>query len=148
MKHDLLITGISQLVTAEGAGPRRGRDMSAVKLVENAAIAVSSGRIAWTGRESDWSGETAAKWDVSGHSVVPGLVDPHTHAVWAGDRLNDFEARTSGKSYESILAAGGGIWSEGGRILRPVRRRPLLLCAAALLAFLRGGPPPDEFKPA
>ena len=111
MKHDLLITGISQLVTAEGAGPRRGRDMSAVKLVENAAIAVSSGRIAWTGRESDWSGETAAKWDVSGHSVVPGLVDPHTHAVWAGDRLNDFEARTSGKSYESILAAGGGIWS-------------------------------------
>jgi imidazolonepropionase len=39
------------------------------------------------------------------------LIDPHTHAVWAGDRLNDFEARTSGASYESILAAGGGIRS-------------------------------------
>ncbi len=46
-----------------------------------------------------------------GCAVVPGLVDPHTHSVWAGDRLNDFEARTSGSTYESILAAGGGIRS-------------------------------------
>jgi imidazolonepropionase len=43
--------------------------------------------------------------------VVPGLVDPHTHAVWAGDRLSDFEARTAGATYEEILAAGGGIRS-------------------------------------
>ncbi len=42
---------------------------------------------------------------------MPGLIDPHTHAVWAGDRLNDFEARTSGSTYEEILAAGGGIRS-------------------------------------
>ncbi len=43
--------------------------------------------------------------------MVPGLIDPHTHAVWAGDRLQDFDARTSGVTYEEILAAGGGIWS-------------------------------------
>ena len=111
MKHDLLITGISQLVTAEGPGPKRGRAMRAVKLIEQAAIATSSGAITWTGKESDWTGEAASTVDVGNRAVMPGLVDPHTHAVWAGDRLNDFEARTSGVTYEAILAAGGGIRS-------------------------------------
>lgn len=111
MKHDLLITGISQLVTAEGAGPKRGRAMRAVKIVEQAAIAISSGLISWTGKERDWAGEAATTIHLDGRAVVPGLVDPHTHAVWAGDRLNDFEARTSGSTYEAILAAGGGIRS-------------------------------------
>ena len=111
MKHDLLITGISQLATAEGSEPKRGREMRALKIVENAAVAVSSGQIAWTGKEKDWTGDAAARWDAARRAVVPGLVDPHTHAVWAGDRFDDFEARTSGQTYEAILAAGGGIWS-------------------------------------
>lgn len=111
MKIDLLITGISQLVTAEGAGPKRGAAMREVKLVERAAIAISSGLITWTGKEHDWTGEAATTINLDGRAVVPGLVDPHTHAVWAGDRLSDFEARTSGATYESILAAGGGIRS-------------------------------------
>lgn len=111
MKQDLLIRGISQLVTAEGAGPKRGRAMRDVKIVPQAAIAVSSGRITWTGKESDWIGEAESTVDVGGCAVVPGLIDPHTHAVWAGDRLDDFEARTSGATYEAILAGGGGIRS-------------------------------------
>jgi imidazolonepropionase len=111
MKHDLLITGISQLVTAEGPGPKRGTAMRSVKVVEGAAIAVSSGRIAWIGKEKNWTGDAAAKWDAGDCAVIPGLIDPHTHAVWAGNRLDDFEARTSGRTYEAILAAGGGIWS-------------------------------------
>ncbi len=111
MKQDLLITGISQLVTAEGPGSKRGRSMHELKIIAEAAIAVCSGFITWVGKESDWTGEPATTVDVGGRAVVPGLVDPHTHAVWAGDRLNDFEARTSGATYESILAAGGGIRS-------------------------------------
>ncbi len=111
MKADLLITGISQLCTAEGAAPKRGAAMRELKIVEGAAIAVSSGLINWAGRERDWKGDAAKTIDAEGRAVVPGLIDPHTHAVWAGDRLNDFEARTSGASYESILAAGGGIRS-------------------------------------
>jgi imidazolonepropionase len=111
MKHDLLITGISQLVTAEGPGPKRGRAMRALKLVEQAAIAISSGLIAWAGKASEWTGEATSRIDVGNRAVVPGLVDPHTHAIWAGDRLNDFDARTSGITYEAILAAGGGIRS-------------------------------------
>jgi imidazolonepropionase len=111
MKAEILITGISQLVTAEGAGPKRGRTMRELKIVEQAAIAVSAGVIVWTGKESEWVGETEATVDAGGRAVVPGLVDPHTHAVWAGNRLADFEARTSGSTYEDILAAGGGIRS-------------------------------------
>ncbi len=111
MKAEILITGISQLVTAEGAGPKHGRAMRDLKTVEQAAIAISAGVIVWTGKESEWKGETEVSVDAGGRAVVPGLVDPHTHAVWAGDRLADFDARTSGSTYEEILAAGGGIRS-------------------------------------
>ena len=111
MKADLLITRISQLVTAEGASPKHGRRMGELKIVEQAAIAVSGGVIVWTGRESEWKGEADAIVEAGGCAVVPGLIDPHTHAVWAGNRLADFEARTSGSTYEEILAAGGGIRS-------------------------------------
>jgi imidazolonepropionase len=111
MKADLLVLGISELVTAEGAGPKRGRAMGELRIVKQAALAIVSGRVAWIGAESDWSGEAETTVRVGGCAVVPGLVDPHTHAVWAGDRLSDFEARASGIGYEEILAAGGGIRS-------------------------------------
>jgi imidazolonepropionase len=111
MKTDLLITDIAQLVTATGPGPKRGRAMRDLKITEKAAMAISSGKIVWTGRASDWTGEAATTVSAEGRAVVPGLIDPHTHAVWAGDRLADFEARTSGATYEQILTAGGGIRS-------------------------------------
>jgi imidazolonepropionase len=111
MRADTLITGISQLVTAADSGPKHGRAMRELKIVESAAIAMSTGHIVWIGRESEWTGEAETTVSIGGRAVVPGLVDPHTHAVWAGDRLNDFEARTSGLTYEQILTAGGGIRS-------------------------------------
>jgi imidazolonepropionase len=111
MKADTLITGISQLVTAEGAGPKRGLAMRELKIINRAAIAIADGFTVWVGNASEWKGETETTVDIGGCAVVPGLIDPHTHAVWAGDRLADFEARTSGSTYEEILAAGGGIRS-------------------------------------
>jgi imidazolonepropionase len=111
MKSEILITGISQLVTAEGFGPKRGRTMRKLKIMERAAIAISAGVIVWTGKESEWKGKAEATVNADDRAVVPGLVDPHTHAVWAGNRLADFEARASGLTYEEILAAGGGIRS-------------------------------------
>jgi imidazolonepropionase len=111
MKADTLITGISQLVTASGAGPKHGPTTRELTIVESAAIAISSGSVVWRGRASEWTGEARTIVDAGGRAVVPGLIDPHTHAVWAGDRLSDFEARTSGSTYEEILAAGGGIRS-------------------------------------
>jgi imidazolonepropionase len=72
---------------------------------------VSDGKTLWAGPEADWAGQASASIDLGHRAVVPGLVDPHTHAVWAGDRLADFDARISGVPYERILASGGGIWS-------------------------------------
>jgi imidazolonepropionase len=101
--------GIAQLVTAKGAGPRHGAAMREIHVIESAAIAIVDGLIAWTGKLGDWSGQASKIVDVGGRAVVPALIDPHTHAVWAGDRLDDFDARTSGRSYEELLRAGGGI---------------------------------------
>jgi imidazolonepropionase len=111
MNTDLLITGISQLATPVGAGPKFGAQMREVSVIENAAMAITADRFAWVGPAADWSGTASHTIDLGGRAVVPGLVDPHTHAVWAGDRLRDFDARTSGVTYEQILSAGGGIWS-------------------------------------
>jgi imidazolonepropionase len=85
--------------------------MRTLRVIDRAAMAISDGVIDWVGPESDWRGDAATTVEVHRRAVVPGLVDPHTHAVWAGNRLADFEARISGVGYETILAAGGGIWS-------------------------------------
>jgi imidazolonepropionase len=111
LQADLLITDIAQLVTATGSGAKRGAAMRELLAIDNAAIAIADGHILWTGRSSDWSGSAANTISAGNRAVVPALVDPHTHAVWAGDRLADFEARASGKTYEEILRAGGGIRS-------------------------------------
>jgi imidazolonepropionase len=111
MNADLLVTGISQLATAIAPGPLRGPQIRRLLVTEDAAIAVCGDVFVWVGPRREWSGTTVHTVDLGGRAVVPGLVDPHTHAVWAGNRLADFEARTSGVSYEQILAAGGGIWN-------------------------------------
>jgi imidazolonepropionase len=107
---ELLLTGISQAVTPFGTGAKHGAAMGQLRLVDHAAIAVDAGVISWIGPERDWHGNAESVIDLGNRAVVPGLVDPHTHAVWAGNRLVDFEARSAGATYEEILAAGGGIW--------------------------------------
>lgn len=109
---DLLVTNVGQLVTPAGAcgdGALRGTRHGALDVTRDAAVAVRDGRIAWTGPADRWHGDARVVLDAGGAAVVPGLVDPHTHLVWAGDRLADFEARARGAGYEAILAAGGGI---------------------------------------
>lgn len=146
MKADLLVRGISQLATAEGAGPKRGAAMREVRVVERAAMAVSGGLVAWVGKEEDWAGDAAAMLDAGGCAVVPGLVDPHTHAVWAGDRLNDFEARASGATYEAILAGGGGIRSTVRATAKVSAKELAALARPRLDALIRSGATTIEVK--
>jgi imidazolonepropionase len=107
---ELLLTGISGLVTPFGQGTKRGAAMGQLRTVQGAGVAIDAGLISWIGPEREWRGHAESVVDLGGRAVVPGLIDPHTHAVWAGDRLMDFEARSAGATYEEILAAGGGIW--------------------------------------
>lgn len=82
-------------------------------LIERGAVVTEGETIAWVGAESDLgAGITVdAEHRLDGALVTPGLVDCHTHLVYAGDRAREFELRLQGASYEAIARAGGGIRS-------------------------------------
>lgn len=146
MKADVVFTNIAQLATPTGASPKRGAAMREWRVLERAAIAVRDGLIVWVGPESDWSGEAGETVDLGARAVIPGLVDPHTHAVWAGDRLRDFEARASKVSYEEILRAGGGIRSTVRATQAASLEALIELAAPRLEALMRSGATTIEVK--
>jgi imidazolonepropionase len=114
MKVDLLIYNAAQLVTcASPHGPKRGEAMADVGLITNGALAIADGQIVAVGPTTDLQADFTANEtiDASGKVVCPGFVDPHTHVVYAGDRVNEFELRIRGASYLEIMEAGGGIVS-------------------------------------
>jgi imidazolonepropionase len=81
-------------------------------LIEDGALAVQDGRIAWVGPRKELPlalDDAAVEHDAQGALVTPGLIDCHTHLVYGGDRAAEFEARLNGASYEEIARAGGGI---------------------------------------
>ncbi len=84
-------------------------------LVKNAAIGIKEGKISWVGEKKELPGqsEQLAKYvhDFSGQCITPGLIDCHTHLVYAGNRSLEFEMRLQGASYADIARAGGGIRS-------------------------------------
>jgi imidazolonepropionase len=101
MKADLVVTGASQLVTCD---PSRGEGLLGV--IERGAVAGFEGRVVWTGPESELRHvveleRDAHQVDARGGAVLPGLVEPHTHLVFAGDRAGEFAARVSGEPYEA-----------------------------------------------
>ncbi|MFO1147942.1 MAG: imidazolonepropionase [Alsobacter sp.] len=83
-------------------------------IVDKGAVAVRDGRIVFAGPEADLPAAALAgaeAIDCEGRWITPGLVDCHTHLVWAGDRAHEFELRLAGASYEEVARAGGGIVS-------------------------------------
>lgn len=111
---DLLIHHVRQLVTcASPDGPKRGAAMQDVGIIEDGAMAIDGDKIVAVGASADLLARFSAKksLDATGKVVCPGFVDPHTHVVYAGDRVNEFEMRIKGASYMEIMAAGGGIVS-------------------------------------
>ena len=81
--------------------------------IRNAAIAVTDGKISWLGAQTDLPASYQAKsqHDGKGAWLSPGLIDCHTHLVYAGNRSDEFEARLNGVAYEEIARQGGGILS-------------------------------------
>jgi imidazolonepropionase len=82
-------------------------------LIENGALAIRDGVIAYAGAAADLPADARAAetTNLAGALVTPGLIDCHTHLIYAGDRATEFEARLLGKSYEEIAKTGGGIIS-------------------------------------
>jgi imidazolonepropionase len=79
--------------------------------VADGVVAVTGGKISWVGPRSAWRGGAREEHDARGAWITPGLVDCHTHLVYAGNRASEFELRLKGASYEEIARAGGGIVS-------------------------------------
>ncbi|HEX7647064.1 MAG TPA: imidazolonepropionase [Noviherbaspirillum sp.] len=100
-RWDALWTGVHLATMTGGYGE-----------IRDAAIAVRDGRIAWLGKRSELPPHQAAvEHDGKGCWLTPGLIDCHTHIVYAGSRSDEFEARLNGASYEEIAQRGGGILS-------------------------------------
>jgi len=110
----LAVLHASQLVTLAGpTRPRLGRELSELAIVRDGGMLIRDGRIAIVGPgiEIERNSGDAEVIDARGKVVLPGFVDAHTHLVFAGNRLDDFECRARGETYEQIAKAGGGIWS-------------------------------------
>lgn len=87
-------------------------DRAPYGLINNAAIAIKNGKVDWIGATGDASLDLADQvHDVEGRCITPGLIDCHTHLVFAGNRAKEFEMRLQGVSYEEIARSGGGIRS-------------------------------------
>ena len=108
----MLIHSASQLLTISG-DPQRGSRLGQLEIISNGAILCQNGVIVDIGYSKDLLIKYPKEQlvDAKKNVVMPGLVDPHTHLVWAGDRAEEFEMRLEGKSYLDIMAAGGGIQS-------------------------------------
>ncbi|HJY53587.1 MAG TPA: imidazolonepropionase [Candidatus Udaeobacter sp.] len=110
----LTVLHASQIVTL--SGPKRSRvgpEMSELGIVRDGGMLIRNGKIESVGAsdEIEKNFGDANIIDAGERVVMPGFVDAHTHLVFAGNRLGDFERRARGETYEQIAKAGGGIWS-------------------------------------
>jgi imidazolonepropionase len=111
----LAVLHASQLVTLAGPNrPRSGGELKELSIIADGGMLVRDGAIAATGPseeiEKQMPGD-AGVVDAAGRVVLPGFVDAHAHPIFAGNRVDEFEMRTRGATYEEIAAGGGGIQS-------------------------------------
>ncbi len=112
----IIIKHAPELVTCKGQAPKRGKDMSDIGLINDGAIVIVDDIIEFVGTTEevdkaypDQSGYEVI--DATGHAVLPGFVDSHTHFIFGGYRADEFGWRLRGDSYMSIMERGGGIAS-------------------------------------
>jgi imidazolonepropionase len=111
-KVDLIIKNAGELLTLSASS----KEESGLGIIRNGAVAVKDGKIFWVGKTNRSSKSVVVKQrgkeiDATGKVVMPGLIDSHTHLVFAGSRENEFEQRLQGLSYLEIAERGGGILS-------------------------------------
>jgi imidazolonepropionase len=109
---DLIIKNAGELLTLSPSF----KEESGLGMIQNGAAAIEKGRIFWVGKTEELSGKFSLnregrEMNATGKVVMPGLIDAHTHLVFAGSRENEFEQRIQGLSYQEIAGRGGGILS-------------------------------------
>ena len=151
----LLLANIGQLLTLRGeAAPRRGAALKEIGIIEDAAVLCGGGKVIAAGPQGavlddPWLKKNRRKveeLDCHGGVVLPGLIDCHTHPVFAEPRLIDFEKRIAGAGYEEIAAAGGGIRSSVAGVRNASRSELSKKVLTALNAMLEQGTSVVEAK--
>jgi imidazolonepropionase len=133
----------ANLATMVSSGPPYGA-------IEAGAIAVAGGKIVWVGAAKDLPSEIKRRagqvHDAGGRCITPGLIDCHTHLVYAGSRAREFELRLLGASYEEIARQGGGIRSTVAATRAASEDELFRVSAKRLSSFLREGVTTMEIK--
>lgn len=146
----LLVTNCSQLVTLAGsARPRVGKEMQDVGVIADGAMLVQGRRIAAVGRRAEIEALATSETkvvDAGGRAVLPGFVDAHTHLIFAGNRVDEFELRCSGMTYQQIAEGGGGIRSTVRKTRAATEDELVAIGQRHAHWFLRGGTTTVEAK--
>jgi imidazolonepropionase len=147
VRVDLLIVHAAQVVTplAEGDGQSR------LQVVNDGAVAIAGEKVVAVGSSGEVLATVARQEgteviEARGKTVTPGLVDAHTHLVFAGSRVEEFEWRTQGRSYEQIAAAGGGIRASVRQLRRATMEELIEAALPRLDRFLANGVTTVEAK--
>jgi imidazolonepropionase len=146
----LAIINCSQVVTLAGpARPRVGAELRELGIVAPGAVLVRDGFIGNVGTNAEieqWIDADTTVVDAGGRVVLPGFVDAHTHPVFAGTRVGEFEERSKGASYQEIAARGGGIQSTVNRTRATSVDELVATGRRYAKWFLRGGTTTVEAK--
>ncbi|HET9620863.1 MAG TPA: hypothetical protein VFP84_05840, partial [Kofleriaceae bacterium] len=131
----------ARLMTCDPARPGVG-------MIDRGALAIEAGVVRWVGEDADRprGDSVASEVDAGGRLVTPGLVDCHTHAIFAGERANEFGMRAAGKTYLEIAEAGGGIAASLGPTRAANDQTLIDLLTARLDLALAGGTTTIEVK--
>jgi imidazolonepropionase len=150
LSANLVVIHAAQLVcpAAEGQPVQRGLAMRSLRVIEDGALQVRDGRIAWVGPTPDHPPypPDAEVIDAAGKTVLPGLVDSHTHLIFAGSREDEFEQRLLGRTYQEIAAGGGGINATVRRVRQASKERLKELARPRLRQLLNWGVTTAEVK--
>src|SRR5262245_43091814 len=144
----LAVVNCSQLVTLAGpARPRAGAELGELGIIPNGGMFVRDGLIERVGSRDEIEaliGSDTEVVDALGKIVLPGFVDAHTHPVFGGTRVNEFEERSKGATYEEIAARGGGIQSTVNATRAMYEEGLTYECWTYRDWFLHSGPMPGE----
>ena len=134
---NLLIWNAAQVVTPLGRAAACGGAMRQIQVLADTSVLIRDGKIDWIGPglEAPTIPPATPTLDATGKVLLPGLVDSHTHLIFAGSREAEFEQRLQGKTYSEIAAQGGGINATVARV-RQASREELKTSARRRLQLL------------
>ena len=146
---NLLVDNIGQLVTVSTDGKpfKAGREMRELNVLDHAAVVIEEGIIKQIGAAGSLRAASGVEvLNAADRVALPGFVDSHTHAVFAGSRENEFAMRADGKTYEEIASAGGGILSTMKATREATKKELLRGAERRLNAMMQSGTTTVEIK--